>query len=325
LKISFLLNFIFVFSLLLPFVSKSETKSTQIRVLTYNVQGLPWPIKTDHGELQRIGEIFAERRKAGTQPQIVVLQEAFKTSKIKELIRLSGYKYVFKGPESHENSPFDPKPKVCGPRDQFCRTEEFSAAVNSGVYILSDFPITKTDKVPFGYKACAGSDCYSNKSVIYASISIPGYREPLHIFNTHMNSGKSSGASTEQHEAARFKQTEIMNWFINKALPTRDGKAILALGDFNQAPQRHTYLIEDKLKMSNAQQFCLNNRNHCNVVSSESADALYYSTPDHQLYQSGAKLSLTPIEINKTFYEKVGDRQVSDHLGLEVVYHLQEN
>ncbi len=294
-------------------IATAHAKPTSLRVLTLNVHGLPWPLTKDHGEWKKIGEIFADLRAKGTQPQVVVLQEGFRNKNIKELIELSGYKYVARGPDGSEDSPFDTDSSY----------DALSTVINSGSYILSDYPILQTDHVPYGRNACAGWDCLANKAVLFGAIQIPGYEQPLNIFTTHMNSSKSSGVSKKKYVASRVRQVEILNIFIDQMLKEREGKAAIVLGDFNQFPDNEPYaLLASTLGMKNAQEQCLLKADGCVVLSKESEADIFYHTPDHQFYQSGSEMILTPKVMNHTFYETINGRPVSDHLGLEIVYQL---
>ena len=49
-----------------------------LSVMTYNVRGLPWPIAWGRADaLAQIGDRLAALRRAGRQPHILLLQEAF--------------------------------------------------------------------------------------------------------------------------------------------------------------------------------------------------------------------------------------------------------
>ena len=62
-----------------------------ISVLIYNVWGLPWPVQGNSPQsMTKIGEILGEMRIAGTEPDVVLLQEAF-TMKSQPILELSGW------------------------------------------------------------------------------------------------------------------------------------------------------------------------------------------------------------------------------------------
>src|SRR6185503_14927626 len=67
-------------------------------VLTYNVKGLPWIVAGDRGPaLRAIGDRLARLRAVGSQPGVVVLQEAF-IAEAREIGARGGYRYQVSGP-----------------------------------------------------------------------------------------------------------------------------------------------------------------------------------------------------------------------------------
>lgn len=297
--------------------------SFQIKTLSYNVQGLPWPIKKHRGELPEIGRLLGEMRRQGTQPQVVFLQEAFRGGSIDTLIKNSGYAFVYKGPSTSEWAPLDKKPNCSNsPKSQPCSTGN-GKLTNSGTYILSDYKILRAQKAAFG-KACTGYDCLSNKGVMMAEIEVPGLPEPIVVLNTHFNSSKSSGSSQAKSDAARTKQLAAVNWFMKKYLPDLNERTVIFGGDFNCWPTRVPYNeLQSSLLMQNAQEVCLENSHRCRVLSPESYDTFFGRTPDHIFYKSGRGVELFPVSIEKTFDIMHGKRQISDHLGIETVFEVR--
>jgi hypothetical protein len=73
-------------------------QAVEISVLIYNVWGLPWPVASNRRDpIRKIGETLGEMRAAGTEPDIVLLQEAF-TTKSLPILELSGYPNIVGGP-----------------------------------------------------------------------------------------------------------------------------------------------------------------------------------------------------------------------------------
>jgi len=128
-----------------------------LRVVTYNVWGLPSPIL-------RHPDRFAELPNAinSLDADVVLIQEAF-TKKAKALETLPKFPYVARGPSSN-----------------FLR-------FSSGLLILSRYPIIESSTLK--YTACGGFDCYSNKGAIYARILVPG-QGIISVFNTHLNANQ---------------------------------------------------------------------------------------------------------------------------------------
>lgn len=295
----------------------------EIKVLNYNVQGLPWPIKKHKGELPEIGRLLGELRKQGAQPQIVFLQEAFLGGPVDELIKNSGYRYVYKGPKTSDWSPLEKKPVCVGPRQPPGCPATNGKVTNSGIFILSDYKILRAEKASFG-KACTGYDCLSNKGVMMAELEVPGMSQPLVVLNTHFNSSKSSGSSPEKAAESRVKQLYVVNWFLKKHLPDLSERPVIFGGDFNCWMTRAPYLeLQQSLAMLNAQEICLKNPAGCKVLSDDSHEDFFGHTPDHIFYRSGRRTELAPVSIEKTFKIMHGDRQISDHLGLESVFRVR--
>ena len=72
----------------------------QIKLLTYNVAGLPWPAASGRPQaLQRIGDRLAALRRQGQAPHVVVLQEAF-TSEALAIGARAGYRYQARVPDA---------------------------------------------------------------------------------------------------------------------------------------------------------------------------------------------------------------------------------
>ena len=73
-------------------------------VLTYNVEGVPWPIVWNRGEaFVRIADRLRALRRSGRAPQVVLLQEAF-SDDARAIGRNAGYRYVVAGPSAADAS-----------------------------------------------------------------------------------------------------------------------------------------------------------------------------------------------------------------------------
>ena len=59
--------------------STADADDASLSVMTYNVNGLPWPVAFGReAALERIGARLAEMRRGERQPRLVLLQEAFR-------------------------------------------------------------------------------------------------------------------------------------------------------------------------------------------------------------------------------------------------------
>jgi len=197
-------------------------------VMAYNVKGLPWPIA--HGRTQAIDEIGRRLRVAreqGSQPHVVVLQEAFGDT-AQRIADRAGYRVVAMGPDAAEQARYVFDKKM--PRD-WSRGENIGKSLNSGLAILSDFPLRDVKTLAFGDQACAGFDCLANKGVMTALVDMPGYAAPVQLFNVHLNSRKASGVETGKANRAFRRQLMIATRFVEEeadpAVP------MIFAGDFN--------------------------------------------------------------------------------------------
>ena len=193
-------------------------KSKNIRILSYNVFLRPPGISS---YFRSEGDLKDERTREITNIikdyDIVMFQELFNISlfgfnfisnRLKIMIEIGkkmGFKYYV--------SPIE--------------TPYFNISlVNSGLLILSKYPIFESDSLNYdhGY----GFDMMSKKGVLYAKIMIiiENSAIPLHIFNTHAQSG-----DLYEETVVRWKQLQQLINFIYKKIPENE-TAIIG-GDFN--------------------------------------------------------------------------------------------
>ena len=148
---------------------------TELTVLSYNVAGLPWPVRWSRGAaLDRIGTELAQLRAAGTAPHVVLLQEAF-TARARRIGVAAGYPYAIAGPT------------VMPARRSLRRRErrfasrrwhkgEGSASSSVAGCTYSEFPPRHSVASAFGADSCAGYDCLANKGVVITTLDLPGCR-----------------------------------------------------------------------------------------------------------------------------------------------------
>lgn len=284
-------------------------KEKEIRILSYNIKGLPG-IAGGYNNKTRfieIGKMLSERRKNGTAPQIVLLQESFikETRAIREI---SGYPYIVKGSNA---SDIDENGK------------KKSALFNAGLYILSEYPIILSEKVAFGKKLCKSWDCHSNKGVQYAVIDVPDLPFYLPLANTHMQAGS-------KHDKIRFGQTEVIQRFIGQLKPD----LFIFGGDFNITPALPSYQYWfEQMRLSSVGEYCLSpSQNTCRVKDGTDIDWVVRLTKDHIFYQSGLasaktgapiQVKVTPVEVERNFTEHHKGKPLSDHLGYETLLKLK--
>lgn len=286
-------RFLFFFSLFL-FAPLPEGHSAELRtisVLSYNIKGLPDVVNDgyDQDRYADIGRILRDRLKKGTAPDVVLLQESF-VERTKELRELSAYPYVAKGPEA--NNAF---------------------GVDSGLYVLSRYPIVETKTVEFG-DACEDWDCLSNKGVQLARIQIPGAPHPIDVYNTHMQ-------AEPEYEETRRKQIQVLKAFVAATHGKRN--PLIVAGDFNFRPRWKNSTYFDFLKeipLVNASEYC----RAFSCAMRGSWGQLWRDTVDHHFFEDwNGFFELRPVSLARNFTGLVKGRRLSDHLGFETRYELR--
>jgi endonuclease/exonuclease/phosphatase family metal-dependent hydrolase len=211
----------------------SVRAAPDLSVMTYNVEGLPWPARWDRdASVAIIGRNLATLRSIGRQPHVVALQEAF-TDQAKRIGVQAGYRYVALGPSRE-----DPGSPAVTARDRsferdasLLKGERSGKLVDSGLVILSDYPILAVRRLPFPDYACAGFDCLANKGMVMALIRVPGYSEPVAIVDVHFNSRHASGVASARSDYAFMRQVDAMASFLKLNAPLH--LPLIVAGDFN--------------------------------------------------------------------------------------------
>jgi endonuclease/exonuclease/phosphatase family metal-dependent hydrolase len=267
-----------------------------LRVMHYNVHALPETLSGENPKdrMRRIGEILAERRDAGTQPDFVLLQEAF--DKVDRIIDRAGYAYVVQGPTQ-------------------------PIGLDGGLYILSDHPVVGQDKQSFD--ACADVDCFAEKGVLAISTQVPAMPEPIVIITTHLQ-------AQSENDAVRIQQIDEMLPYL--AAQNIESNASVFAGDFNfkakpdhDAHPSYQHFI-DTTPYIPAGKACLDDVVNCSIVledatKSDEAD-VWFSTNDHQFYyaSSAARYRLSVRQFEVTFTEDFEGDPLSDHWAREADY-----
>ena len=265
-----------------------------IRILSYNVHGLPDPFVADHGQYETIGNILAKRRAEGTAPHVVVIQEGFRKV-TRKLIRNAGYPYVAQGPGS-----------------AFLK-------FSSGLWVMSEYPILDVHRTV--YDRCMSWDCFAKKGVVHVRVQVPGSEFPVDIYDTHMNSDPDSDPFATESGAhrVRTKQVQQMEMFIAKT-KAPDG-VVLVGGDFNYISTFQEALLFTFLtNLKNVRDDCKETQN---CTGNENYTTEAKTAIDHQYFQtnlSGVSVAATHYE--RTFKETVQGELLSDHFGLEAGFRI---
>ena len=321
----------------------TDTASMEISVLIYNVCGLPWPIAKgkksrdtdDEGNripidgkrssaLKKIGDMLGELRNHGTEPDIIMLQEAF-ISQSEQIPQRGGYPNWVLGPGTRD----------LGPKHSERASEEFIAErsalkgeksgkmQSSGLLLASNFPIVELFNHPFNQWECGGLDCLANKGVLVAELEVPGLPDHLMLVTTHFNSRGASRVSDERSLTAHNLQVDEANEFIESVV--KEPLPIIWGGDVNMrhADDRIEYFIERSGgNLNEVSSFCVDPGNDCEVRIQWESDTPWYETQDLQGWVSGNRVSVVPIRVEAMFDEPQEGIMPSDHNGLLVHYRL---
>lgn len=299
--------------------------SVVISVLNYNVAGLPWPIrKKRKNQIRIIGYLLGEMRAVNAEPDIVLLEEAF-TMKSNPIPDFGGYPNVVGGPKRNhkaEKLPRELNPEFYDERS-FWKGEKVGKLVNSGLAILSNFPILEKQVHPYRRGACAGFDCIANKGMVVAIIQIPGVPEPIAVFNTHMQAIDASGVSLERSRTAHNLQADEMVEFLTSDLMAR-GIPLIVAGDFNTKHDEGLmrYISNNENPIHTVRYYCTQVVDDCKIRMSFDSDAPWMDTQDLQAFFSGSRVTIRPIAIEAIFDRPVEGKTLSDHDGYFVEYRL---
>jgi endonuclease/exonuclease/phosphatase family metal-dependent hydrolase len=295
-------------------------QSVDISVLTYNVRGLPWPVATGRASaLREIGHELAEMRQQGRQPDVVLIQEGFR-SEVADLVRASGYRYWAQGPARSERD-YGAAPQD-GHGYRRVRYPSFGEGwgkfTGAGLHVLSDAPITDVQAAPYRY--CAGLDCLANKGVMLARLAPPGVPAEIDVVNTHMNSKRASHTPLARSLQAHNLQTEELVAFIN-ARRSHDAPLLVG-GDFNVkgAPDRYDFGAAAR-PYKVVSEFCNDPAAACEGQAPAARAAPWLRSQDLQAFTGGGAVDVRPVRVETVFAGGPAGR-LSDHDGYLVRYRL---
>ena len=202
-----------------------------VTLLSYNVEGLPWPVRTGRSvALETMIRQLQLLRHGGVQPGLVALQEAF-VPEAKAIGHAAGYRYMALGPGVYAvaEQGGSARDRAFMANRNLLFGEHAGKKVDSGLAIFSDFPILAVRRLV--YSVCASFDCLSNKGALAVRVAVPGISAPLTVINAHLNSGTASGATRDHSNYAYFRQIDVLRAFILSVAAS--GQPILVAGDLN--------------------------------------------------------------------------------------------
>ncbi|SNT04946.1 Metal-dependent hydrolase, endonuclease/exonuclease/phosphatase family [Sphingomonas laterariae] len=297
-----------------------RTATAQLKVLTYNIEGLGWPARSGRGDdLRAIGERLAAMRLAGTAPDIVLFQEMF-SGAAKAAVANSGYPAISHGPRRTTTSP-DPLPPKLPGKAKISRGEIGIHFEGSGLAVASEYPIVQMQVRPYGKRACAGIDCLANKGIALARIALPGVPGAIDVYGTHMNSRGASNAPAERNLAAHERQSLAVAQFL--AETNDDANPLIFGGDFNMrhAEDRFTTFARYQ-PLQLVHRVCAEPANGCEVRMSWDGDEPWMNTQDLQFYWPGDAVAIRPVSVEAMFDGGESGPELSDHDGFLVTYEL---
>ena len=314
-------------------VSGGQAEATvaagSLSLLTYNVEGLPWPVRLGRGEkLRQIGDTLAALRAQGRQPHVVVLQEAF-TPEAKAIAARAGYRYVADGPAAAEAG-VDGETSAdrsFASGASLLRGEAAGKWLDSGLRIASDYPIVAVRRMAYPAYACAGFDCLANKGVLAVSIRVPGMADPVAIVATHLNSRRASHAPADRALYAYQRQVDALSAFVRRVVPSR--YPFVLVGDLNvgRRVERRSYLIRNAAGWRGAQppavamEQCLPDPT-CNKANLPDLRYSFHRARDWQFYSDGRATGLRVAGITGLFGHDGQGAMLSDHVGYVASYRL---
>lgn len=302
-----------------------KTAFTEIDVLTYNIEGLPFPARNNRGPyLRDIAHRLAEFRAKGEGPDIIVFQEVFSVDAA-DAVMASGYRSIVTGPRRSSQQAPNTEGSLPGSRNIF-RGEIGRNFTSAGLAIATDFPIMGAGYQPYARQSCAGFDCLSNKGVLFAEVAIPGVPGLVDVFTTHMQSQRASRVPEDRHAEAHRRQMVELADFVRSSSPLTD--PVLIGGDFNMRNSDVRHYTFDRVTpdaaaadspLGNVHRYCSEHRDTCDVRQ-EWRDDEWFRVQNLHLFQSGDVVKVRPIRVEGMFDGGPSGPVLSDHNGFRVVY-----
>ena len=310
-------------------LAASHSGGVSLRVMNYNVKGLPWPVIDDRSaELSAIGDRLRAMRLDGTAPDVVVLQEAF-SSDARAIAARAGYAHVAYGPSSNDLAPADEERPM--PARYPWRGEGYGAYLSSGLVLMSDYPILGTRRAAFPRTACAGYDCLANKGVLLARIAVPGLPVPVEIMTAHMNSRKPTRTPIPHANEAFVRQMAALDRFLaansDPSLPMIFGADL----NLDSDPQRIAALRQSSTRWGEAEggagseatfAICGKPSTRCHPAVGFGAIAQGKRNNDWQLSFASSHVMVRPMSAAIRFAPDPAGLALSDHQAVLVTYRL---
>jgi endonuclease/exonuclease/phosphatase family metal-dependent hydrolase len=196
---------------------------------------------------------------------------------------------------------------------------------DSGLMLLSDFPVTNVRRLSYPDFACAGIDCMANKGALLATVEIPGAPAPVDIVTTHLNSRHHARVADSRSLYAYSRQVALLAQFI--AANHDPSHPLIVGGDFNvgAAPARGSAL-EASLPAWGAAvpvSEALAAVAHAGTAPlPPDTEAVVTRNTDFEFFLPGRFAALTPRSIDVPFGREATGGMLSDHLGYTITFGL---
>jgi endonuclease/exonuclease/phosphatase family metal-dependent hydrolase len=297
-----------------------------LSVMTYNVKGLPFPAALGRASaMSEIGQRLRALRQRGRQPDVIALQEAF-IPEAKAIARQAGYRYVATGPDASDVRALA-KQATGQPayaplaHPSWIKGETEGKWIDSGLVIMSDYPIVASRKMAYPGQVCAGYDCLAAKGVLLAWIRLPGHAQPIAIADTHLNSRSASGVSVEKANAAYRLQLNLARAFLRSHVSSRT--SLIFAGDFNVGHDPDRIAAANALvgRSAGAAEASAQGIAGAPIASPDLA-AVARRAKDKQYFRAGTGETLTMKTLEVPFGLENGGSALSDHLGYVARYRM---
>ncbi len=300
-----------------------------LSVLTYNIEGLPWPLRLGRQDaLDAMTQHLRALRAQGKQPHVVLLQEAFSDG-ARGIGQAAGYRHIVDGPASTSLNPAQPRSGDAAflSDARWLKGEGQGKWAGSGLQILSDYPILSVTRAPFPQFACAGFDCLANKGMVAVTVAVPGMASPVAIIDLHLNSRKASGVEDARSFYAYRLQVDALEQFVARTVPAH--MPLIISGDFNigKSQERRAYVAAHLARFSDtggpiadALTGCAADRQACPAGLSREAQRSLRRGKDWQYYRSGRDSALRVKQIAVPFGHAADGTMLSDHIGYTAYY-----
>lgn len=247
----------------------------------------------------------------------MLVQEAF-TDEAKKLAKVAGYDFVATGPSAASDAVQPPLGMKFDGAARWAKGERTGSLADSGLLVLSDYPIVKTLRFAFPEGACAGFDCLAAKGVLVAWIAVPGAREPIAFVNTHLNSRRAAHVPKARSDTAYAWQiSAVRNFLMREISPNA---AVIIGGDLNIGKSPNRRAAYSALPLLGPRQIDGLSSAKIMRVSTPEAEHIAVLNKDKIISRSGKNMTLTPVRAWVLFEKSTIDEPLSDHAGFVVNY-----